>query len=125
VWQPNKAQWRIIWLIAALLILGWPPDQGRSLGMKALNWLADPSDALPLMPGPLPIGLDDNGDAVAEHDAQEAEYYRAYESSRMTRLRMKLKVARDPFQPTTQRLLLSAVLVFAGLLVWRLGSKTT
>jgi len=81
VWEPNKAQWRIIWLIAALLILGWPPQQGRSLGMKAVNWLVDPSNSLPTMPSPLPFGLDDNGDAVTAHDAEAAEYYSAWERS--------------------------------------------
>src|ERR1043166_9289616 len=121
VWQPNRAQWRIIWIVAILLILGWPPDQGRSLGMKAVNWLADPTNSLPTQPAPLPIGLDDNGDAVASHDADEAEYYRVYTSSRVTRLRMQLKVALDPLEASTQRQLLVALGVLSGLLVWRLG----
>ncbi len=91
--------------------------------MKALNWLADPGDSLPAMPNPLPIGLDDNGDAVAEHDAQESEYYRAYQSSRMTQLRMKLKIAGDPFQAATQRQLLVGIAIIAALVIWRLDSK--
>src|SRR5215470_6613026 len=101
VWQPNTAQWRVIWIVAVLLILGWPPDQGRSLGMKAANWLADPTNSLPTLPGPLPIALEDNGDAVAEHDAQETEYYRQYSNSRVTRLRLTLKAAADPLDPST------------------------
>jgi hypothetical protein len=125
VWQPNTAQWWIIWVVAVLLILGWPPDQGRSLAMKAANWLADPTGALPLQPDPLPIGLDDNGDAVAEHDALEAEYYRQYESSRVTRLRMRLKVAADPFDPTTERQILTGIGILSTLAVWRLNGKRT
>ena len=97
MWQPNRAQWRIIWILAILLILTWPPDQGRSLGMKAVNWMVDPGNILPTLPDQLPIGLDDNGDAVAAHDSQEAEYYRQYESSKVTRARMALKVAAGSF----------------------------
>ena len=104
MWQPNKAQWRIIWIVAVAMILGWPPDQGRSLAIKAANWLADPTNSLPALPAQLPIGLDDNGDAVAAHDAQEAEYYRHYASSSVTRLRMKLNAARDPLDPSTDGL---------------------
>jgi hypothetical protein len=123
VWEPNKAQWRIIWIVALLLILGWPPGQGRSLGMKAVNWLADPNHSLPAQPAPLPIGLDDNGDAVAAHDAEEAEYYRRYTSSGVTRLRLKLRDASDPFDPTTERQILAGVGILSGLLVWRLNKR--
>ena len=78
MWQPNRAQWGIIWAAALLLILSWPPAEGRSLLVKAANWIVDPSDSLPRLPAPLPMGLEDNGDAVAEHDAAATEYYRQY-----------------------------------------------
>jgi hypothetical protein len=123
VWQPNTAQWRIIWIVAVLLILCWPPGQGRSLAMKATNWLADPTGSLPALPGQLPIGLDDNGDAVAAHDALEAEYYRQYESSGLTRLRMTLKATADPFDPLTERQILTGIGILGGLAVWRLNGK--
>ncbi len=118
----NRAQWRIIWSVAILLILGWPPDNGRSLGMKAVNFLADPHHSLPTLPDPLPIGLDDNGDAVAAHDALESEYYRAMESSSITRLRMTLKTAGDPFEPSTARQILIGIAVLSALAIWRLNS---
>ena len=121
--QPNRAQWRVIWIVAVLLIFGWPPDQGRSLGTKAVNWLADPTNSLPPLPEPLPIGLDDNGDAVAEHDAQLAEYYRLYTSSRTTQLRMKLKVAGEPFDPAAERQILVGIGILSALAVWRLGNS--
>jgi hypothetical protein len=124
MWQPNKAQWRIIWVVAVLIVLGWPSDQGRSLLVKAANWLVDPANSLPTLPGPLPIGLDDNGDVVAEHDAQETEYYRQYASSPITRLRMRLKDASDPLDPSTERQLLAGVAILSALAVWRLNSKT-
>src|SRR2546425_512676 len=123
MWQPNTAQWRIIWIVAVLLILSWPPDQGRSLAIKGTNWLADPAHSLPALPGPLPIGLDDNGDAVEAHDAEEAEYYRQYTSSRLTRLRMTLKAAADPFDPSTEHQILTGIGILSALAVWRLNGK--
>jgi hypothetical protein len=122
MWQPNRAQWSIIWIVAVLAILGWPPDAGRSLGAKALNRVVDPSDALPVLPPPLPMSLGDNGDAVAAHDALEAEYYRRRDSSSLTRWRMQLKEAGDPFEPQTQRQLLAAMVVLSALGVWRLST---
>jgi hypothetical protein len=123
VWQPNPAQWRIIVLVALLIIFSWPPDQGRSLGVKAINRLADPTHSLAVLPDPLPIGLDDNGDAVAEHDATEAEYYRQYSSSSLTRLRMNLKSATDPLDAATARQILVGIAILAALAIWRLDRK--
>ena len=57
MWQPNRAQWPIIWAAALLLVLGWPPENGRSLGLKLVNWATDPSGSLPSMPPPLPMAL--------------------------------------------------------------------
>jgi hypothetical protein len=102
VWQPNRAQWRVIWITTVLLIAAWPATEGGSLGVKAVRWLTDPSNTLPSFPKPLPMGLGDDGDAVAAHDRQEAEYYRIYESSRMMRMRLRLQAAKDPSsQPLT------------------------
>ena len=123
MWQPNAAQWRVIWIVALLLILAWPPEQGRSLGMKIVNFMADPYDLLPTKPDPLPIGLDDNGDAVTAHDALEAEYYRQYSSSLWTQLRMKLKNAGDPFDALTERQMLAGIGILSLLALWRLNEK--
>jgi hypothetical protein len=123
MWQPTRAQWSIIWTVAVLLVLAWPPDRGRSLLVKAVNWAVDPADSLPALPATLPMGLDDDGDAVAAHDALEAEYYRMRDSSSTTRWRMNMKVARDPFDPSTERQLLIAVAVFGALGVWRLNGR--
>jgi len=75
------------------------------------------------LPAVLPMGLDDDGDAVTAHDALEAEYYRMRDSSSTTRWRMNMKVARDPFDPSTERQLLIAVAVIGALGVWRLNGK--
>jgi hypothetical protein len=123
VWQPNRAQWSIIWTVAVLLILAWPPGDAPSLGIKTINWAVDPGDSLPTLPDPLPMGLDDNGDAVAAHDAQEAEYHRLHEGSAITRWRMTLKTARDPFDPATEREMLAGVGILSALGAWRVAGK--
>jgi hypothetical protein len=128
MWQPKRAQWSIIWTVAVLVVLCWPPDKGRSLALKAVNWAVDPSGSLPALPAPLPMGLDDNGDAVAAHDAEERDYYSARERSRLARWRMDLKEAEEPLDPQTERQLLVGVAVLSALAVWRLntsGSRST
>jgi hypothetical protein len=123
MWQPNATQWKIIWIVAVLLVVCWPPSQGRSLAAKAVNFLADPLHHLAEMPPPLPIGLEDDGDAVTEHDAQQTEYYRQYAASGLTRFRMRLKAAGDPLDTSTERQLLVAIAVASTLVVWRLNEK--
>ena len=120
MWQPSNSQWRLIWPLAIFLLLAWPAENG-SLAVKGIRWLADPGGTLPVFPPPLSMELGDNADAVAEHDAQEQEYYRVLASSARTRLR--LKELNDPFEPATQRQLLVGLAVIGALLVWRSGAK--
>lgn len=122
MWQPTRVQWAIILPVTLLLVLAWPPSTGKSLGAKTVNWIVDPSHALPDLPPQLPMGLDDDGDAVSAHDALEQDYYRVYQSSASARLRMDLKEAADPFDPTTERQILVAVAALAALAVWRLDA---
>jgi hypothetical protein len=123
VWQPTTAQWRIIWPVALLLVAAWPSDQDRSLVMKAVNYLVDPTGSLPILPGPLAMGLGDDADAVDAHDAMTMEYERLYATSWWMRTRLELKVAPDPFNPSTERQLLMGFGVIAALLVWRLDAR--
>lgn len=123
MWQPARRQWALIWLVAALVILGWPPDAGRSLGATLVNWAADPGNTLPAMPPPLPRGLDDDGNAVAEHDLLERSYYDERNRSAVTRVRIDLMQTADPFEPTTQRQLLIGLAVMGALLVWQLEGR--
>ena len=123
MWQPNRTQWAIIWPIAIVFILGWPPAEGRSLMVKLTNWAVDPANTLPALPDALPMGLDDNGDAVAAHDAELTEYYQRHDSTPLTRWRMDMKTAEDPFDPATERQLLVGVAVVGALLVWRLNGQ--
>ena len=123
MWQPNRPQWAIISAITLLLVLAWPPSSGgRSLGMKIVNWAVDPAGSLPSVPPPLPMGLDDDGDAVAAHDLLESEYYRVRDRSAMNRWRMRIKDARDPMDPTTERQILIGIAAVAALIVWRLSA---
>jgi hypothetical protein len=124
MWQPRRAQWTIIWAVAILAVLAWPPDRGRSLLLKSINFAADPAGSLPALPPPLPMGLDDDGDAVSAHDAQEADYYRQYNSSNVARWRMRLKESGEPLDPGTERQLLVGLVVLSALLVWRLNART-
>lgn len=125
MWQPNRAQWIVIVTATALVVLAWPPDTGRSLLLKAVAWTVDPAGALPTLPPPLPMGLDDDGDAVAAHDAQETAYYRARDRSTVTRWRLGMKDARGPFETSTARQLLVGVAAFSALLVLRLNGRRT
>jgi hypothetical protein len=125
MWHPNRAQWSIIWAVTLLLVLAWPPDRGRSLLLKGVTWIVDPSGSLPALPPPLPMGMDDDGDLVAAHDAQESEYYRVRDRSGMTRWRMQVKEAGDPFDPTTERQLLVGVAAVSALLIWKLSQPAS
>jgi hypothetical protein len=124
MWQPNRTQWAIICGTTLLLVLAWPPStNGRSLGTKIVNWAVDPTGSLPSFPPPLPMGLGDDGDAVAAHDLLESEYYRVKERSTMNRWRMRIKDARDPIDPTTERQALIGIAAFSALIVWRLSAR--
>ena len=107
--------------MALLVVLAWPPDTGRSLLTVIVNKAADPTGALPLLPEPLPMGMDDDGDAVTAHDMEEQAYFAARERSAFARVRIDLKNADDPFAPTRQRQVLAVIAVVGALLVWRMG----
>ena len=121
MWQPNRAQWRLLWTAALLLILSWP-DGNRSLIVKTINWVADPFQSLPESPRPIALGLGDDPDAVAAHDASETAYYRIWEQGGIGRLRLRLKSLKDPFDPSTERQLLVGVAILCALGVWRVDA---
>lgn len=120
MWQPSKKQWRVIWPLAIFVLLSWPAATG-SLAVKSIRWLADPNGTLPHLPPPLSMEMGDNGDAVAEHDAEEQSYYALAASSGWTRTRLWLTEVNDPFEPTTARQLIVAIAVIGVLLAWRIG----
>ncbi len=122
MWQPNTAQWRLIWIVAVFLILAWP-EENRSLAIKAINWGADPFQSLPRTPSPIAVGLGDDMDAVLQHDAEETAYYQMYNTSRISRLRLQLRDLRDPFDPSTERQVLVGLAILTALRIWHAEAK--
>ncbi len=127
MWQPKTFQWRLICTLAVLVVLFWPAqgqqgDPDRSLAIKTVNWLADPMHTLPRPPGTLSFDDEDDVAAITAHDAQEAEYERVYASSAIARLRIRARDMQEPFDSSTERQLLSAVVVLGALFIWRLGA---
>lgn len=123
MWQPKRSQGWVLWVLAALVVLLWPMGGGRSLALKSVRFLADPSHSLPVMPPPLPMGLGDDGFAVTRHDEQVRDYRRAYRSSWVTRTRIRARDLEMPLSAATQRQVLAAIAVLAGFLIWYLHGK--
>ena len=113
----------MIWTTFAVVVLLWPVE-GGSLVIRTAHFVVDPTGELPTMPPPLSLMEGDNGDAVMAHDAQQNAYYDAYESSALTRARMRVRDWHDPLPAGTQRDLLLGLAVFAALLVWRLDAES-
>jgi hypothetical protein len=124
MWRPTNASWWVLLTSALLIVALWPPSEGRSLAATFLNWAVDPADTLPTLPGPLTQAQSDDLVAVNAHDLQTRMYDELYQRGGWTRLRLELKVARDPLSRSTERQLLAAAGVLTAFLVWRFGGKT-
>jgi hypothetical protein len=121
MWQPTNRQWWLLVTVAVLIVALWPPSDDRSLAVKIVNRAVDPWNELPVLPDPLALGKGDDPDAVAEHDLLVQQYDALYLEGGWMRRRLELKVARDPFNPSTERQLLTIVGVVTAFLVWRMG----
>ena len=119
--QPNNAQWWALLVVALLLVAVWPSDADRSLAVKFVNWAVDPGNRLPVLPGPFAPGQGDDLETVNAHDLQTRMYDELYNKGGWTRLRLELKVANDPFDPGTERHVLTGIGVLAAFLFWRFG----
>jgi hypothetical protein len=118
--------WWILLLASLAMVVLWPPQGGLSLGVKFVNWIVDPGDELPILPPQLEMGMGDDPQMVELRDAIVQRYDQMYSRGGLTRTRMDLKVARDPFDPTSERQLLLVFGVVVGFLVWRLeGERRT
>lgn len=124
MWQPRRSQWWVLLVVTLLMVVCWPPSTDRSLGVKFINWSVDPRDQLPTLPGPLAFGQGDDPAAVEAHDLQTRMYDELYAKGGWTRTRLELKVARDPFNPSTERQLLVAIGVVTAFVTWRFSSGT-
>jgi hypothetical protein len=123
MWQPSPRQWWTLLIVALLIVAVWPPSEDRSLAVKFVNWIVDPRDQLPTLPGPLSFGQGDDPSAVESHDLQTRMYDELYAKGGWTRTRLELKVARDPFNASTERQLLIAIGVITAFLVWRSSAQ--
>jgi hypothetical protein len=65
--------------------------------------------------------MGDDPDAVNARDLQVQKYDALYLKGGWTRKRLELKVARDPFDPATERQLLVGLAVATALIAWRIG----
>ncbi len=122
MWHPSNGQWWGLVAVALFIVAAWPPQGDRSLALKLVNRAVDPGNALPVLPGPLPVGQEDDLEAVNAHDLQTRMYEDLYAKGGWTRMRLVLKVASDPFDPGTERQVLALVGVLTALVVWRLAS---
>src|SRR5580765_4451456 len=102
-----------------LIVAAWPPQDGKSLTVKFVNWAVDPRNELPVLPGQLALGLGDDPDLVYENDLLTQQYDAMWEKGGWARRRLELKVASDPFDPATERQVLTGFGVLTALLVWR------
>ncbi len=105
--------------LALFIVAAWPPDNDRSLAMKAINWVVDPAGRLPVLPPQLGFGVGDDPSAVEAHDAQVRRYDALFAEGGWTRWRLQLKVARDPIAAGTARQLLLAAGAVGAYLLWR------
>ena len=119
--QPNNAQWWALLVVALLLVAVWPSAADRSLAIKFVNWVVDPGNRLPILPGPFAPGQGDDLETVNAHDLQTRMYDELYNKGGWTRLRLELKVANDPFDSGTERQVLTGIGVLAAFLFWRFG----
>jgi hypothetical protein len=128
MWPPNNRQWWVLVIAALFIVCAWPPsspDNDKSLAMKFVNWAVDPRGELPVMPPPFTFANGDDPETVTKHDTQSLDYGLLYLKGGWIRRRLELKVAGDPFDPSTERQLLIALGVATVFLVWRLGSPVT
>jgi len=120
----RRTPWPLVAGLVAAVALLWPPESGRSLAVKAINWLADPRGELPRRPSPLAIGVDDDADVVTAHDQEEHAYDAMYRGSWTGRLRLQLRDAEDPLEASTERPLLVAIAALAAVWGFRRQSQS-
>ncbi len=121
--RPTNLQWWWLTLAAVFIVAAWPPDNGKSLATKVVNWAVDPWNELPVLPPQLGLGAGDDVEAVNARDAVVRQYDELYMQGGRTRRRLLLKVARDPFDASTTRQLLTGLGVLSLLLAWRFAGR--
>lgn len=115
------AAWWTLLITTLAIVVVWPPQGGKSLALTMLNWAVDPSDQLPVLPPQLGMGLGDDPLLVEARDAEVRRFDEAFNAGGWTRQRLLLKVAGDPYDPTTTRQVLLVLGVLAWFVVWRVA----
>jgi hypothetical protein len=110
----------VLLVVALAVVVAWPPKDGTSLGVTFVRWAVDPFDALPLRPPGLGLAEGDDPAVVEMHDRIIQQYDAAYQKGGWTRRRLLLKAAAEPFDPATERQVLTAVAVLTAFLTVRL-----
>ena len=123
MWQPTKGQSWSLLAVVVCLVAAWPPADDRSLLITMLNWAVDPRGNLPTLPGPLALGHGDDPAVVEAHDLETRMYDELHAKGGWTRLRLNLKVARDPLAPYPERHLLVIAGVVAVFVILRAGRQ--
>ena len=113
----------VLFLTVLVIVVAWPPAAGRSLMVKAVNRAVDPADTLPILPPQLGFGLSDDPQAVEMRDEIVRRYDQMFALGGITRARLRLKVAEDPFNPVTERQLLLVFGVVVAFLTLRPGAR--
>ena len=117
--SPSRRGWWILLVTALVIVSVWPPQDDRSLAVKFVNWVVDPGNDLPVLPPQLEVGMGDDPYAVEIRDAMVQRYDTMYDQGGLMRARLEYKVARDPFNPSTERQFLLVLGVVVAFLVWR------
>ena len=118
---PTRRGLWVLFVAALLIVVAWPPRDERSVLVKLVNWAVDPTNVLPILPPQLGYGLSDDPHAVEERDAIVRQYDDLYSLGGVTRARLQLKVAGDPFNRATERqvlLLFGVVVTFVVVRTW-------
>lgn len=114
----NRALSALLAVALGIIVL-WPSAGDRSLAVKFTNWIVDPTHALPILPPQFNVGEGHDYELVEARDAMVRQYDELYNRGGLTRARLELKVAVDPFNAATERQLLLAFGAVAAFLVWR------
>lgn len=119
------AVWWTLLITTLTIVVVWPPQNGKSLALTLVNWAVDPSNQLPVLPPQLGMGLGDDPLLVEARDAQVRRYDAAFNAGGWTRRRLLLKVADDPFNPTTTRQVLLVIGALMWFVVWRVAASAS
>lgn len=117
-----RAWWGLL-CVTLGIVVAWPPQEGKSLAVKIVNWAADPTGQLPLLPPQLGMGLGDDPQIVELRDAAVRRYDEFFNRGGLIRKRLEWKVATDPNDPVTERQLLLVAGVLSWFVVWRVSGR--